>query len=116
LTKGHGRITTWQRSQVLHAGSRGSQFGRWLVSLLFAAGMAAGLSFAIWYLCGLFSHHWEFGEWMYFVYVPTAIWLVASFFAVARYLSYLDLRIRREGWEVELQIRAEAARLTRAIG
>ncbi|HEV3415833.1 MAG TPA: hypothetical protein VG056_03450 [Pirellulales bacterium] len=116
LTKGRGRITTWQRSQVLHAGSRGNQLGRWLVSLLFAGAMTAGMSLAIWYLCGLFSHHWEFGEWMYLVCVPMAMWIVTSFFAVARYLSYLDMRIRREGWEVELQIRAEADRLTRQIG
>ena len=45
--------------------------------------------------------------------VPAAMWTVAAFFAVVRYLSYLDLRIRREGWEVELQVRAEAERLTR---
>jgi hypothetical protein len=44
------------------------------------------------------------------------MWTVAGFFAVARYLSYLDLRIRREGWEVELLIRAEGDRLTRQIG
>ena len=30
---------------------------------------------------------------------------------VVRYLEYLDLRIRYEGWEVELFMRAEAARL-----
>jgi hypothetical protein len=29
-------------------------------------------------------------------------------------LGYLDLRIRREGWEVELAIRAEAAALARS--
>jgi hypothetical protein len=116
LTKSHGRITSWQRSQVLHAGSRGNQLGRWLVSLLFAGAMTAGLSLAIWYLCGLFTHHSDFGDSMYLVFVPTAMWIVASFFAVARYLSYLDMRIRREGWEVELQIRAEADRLTRQIG
>ena len=30
---------------------------------------------------------------------------------VVRFLSYLDLRIRHEGWEVELLMRAEALRL-----
>jgi hypothetical protein len=28
-----------------------------------------------------------------------------------RFLSYLDLRIRHEGWEVELLMRAEGLRL-----
>ena len=46
-------------------------------------------------------------------YVPLAGWLVIGFFAIVRFLAYLDLRIRREGWEVELVMRAEAARLTR---
>lgn len=42
-----------------------------------------------------------------------AFWLVAGFFAVARYLAYLDCRIRREGWEVELKLMTQGARLTR---
>lgn len=42
-----------------------------------------------------------------------ALWLVIGFFAVVRYLSYLDCRIRREGWEVEVRLMAEGARLTR---
>ncbi len=37
-------------------------------------------------------------------------WLVAIFMTAYRFLSYLDLRIRHEGWEVELLLRAEAAR------
>jgi hypothetical protein len=116
LMRTRGRMTTWQRSQALHAGSRGNQFGRWLVSLIVAAALTAGLGLSIWYVAGLLTHHWEFGDGLYFIYVPAAMWIVASFFAVARYLSYLDMRIRREGWEVELQIRAEADRLARQIG
>ena len=34
-----------------------------------------------------------------------------GFFRVVRFLSYLDLRIRHEGWEVELLMRAESLRL-----
>ena len=43
----------------------------------------------------------------------SVLWLVLGGFAVVRYLSYLDLRIRREGWEVELLVRAEEARQKR---
>jgi hypothetical protein len=53
---------------------------------------------------------------MIYVCVPLAMWIVAGYFCVVRFLSYLDLRIRREGWEVELRMRAEAARLTRQTG
>lgn len=45
------------------------------------------------------------------VLYPACLWLVVAFFAVVRFLSYLDLRIRHEGWEVELLMRAEAVRL-----
>ena len=49
------------------------------------------------------------------IYLPAAIWLSLGYFAVVRFLSYLDLRIRTEGWEVELIMRAEGARLTRQL-
>jgi hypothetical protein len=47
--------------------------------------------------------------------MPLALWMVIGLMTVARYLSYLDLRIRREGWEIELKMRAEAGRLTRQL-
>jgi hypothetical protein len=47
--------------------------------------------------------------------LQAAFWLVTVYFTVARFLSYLDVRIRNEGWEVELLLRAERARLTRQI-
>ncbi len=53
--------------------------------------------------------------WLPAVEFPLALWLVIGFAAVARFLSYLDVRIRREGWEVELTLRAEAARLAGQI-
>ena len=38
-----------------------------------------------------------------------AFWLVMGFLAVFRFITYLDCRIRLEGWDVELKLRAEAA-------
>jgi hypothetical protein len=37
--------------------------------------------------------------------------MVVSLISVVRFLDYLDLRIRHEGWEVELLMKAEALRL-----
>jgi hypothetical protein len=51
--------------------------------------------------------------WIGVIDVPLSLWLVVGFFSVVRYLCYLDLRIRREGWEIELKMRAEASRLNR---
>lgn len=42
---------------------------------------------------------------------PCILWLMAGYFSVVEYLDYLDLRIKHEGWEVELLMRAEALRL-----
>ncbi len=43
-----------------------------------------------------------YAGWMF----QSPIWLATAFFAVARFLTYIDQRIRLEGWEVELRLRA----------
>lgn len=45
--------------------------------------------------------NFDFASWR--VQVP--IWIVVAFFALIRFLVYLDQRIRLEGWEVELRLR-----------
>ena len=64
---------------------------------------------------GMLLNEWGWQRVAYTLYFPLALWLVVGYFAVARFLGYLDLRIRREGWEVELVMRAEQARLTREM-
>ena len=39
------------------------------------------------------------------------MWLAVIYTTVLRFVSYLDLRIRREGWEVELKVQAAAEEL-----
>ncbi len=34
-----------------------------------------------------------------------AVWLAIAFFGVVRFLTYVDQRIRLEGWEVKLRLR-----------
>jgi hypothetical protein len=46
------------------------------------------------------------------VFFPLAAWVVSGFVAVIRFLAYIDTRIRQEGWDVELLIRAQASRLS----
>jgi hypothetical protein len=40
-----------------------------------------------------------------------ATWLVLTYLAIVRFLSYIDLRTRREGWEIDLALRRAARRL-----
>lgn len=104
-------ITAGKRSKYLHDPSGGDLVMRWigaafvgsqlafLVVQTFAVGI--GILFGVWTFTGVMLH----------VGYPLALWLTASFIAVVRFLNYLDLRIRHEGWEVELRLRAEAVRL-----
>ncbi len=78
-----------------------------LVGLLLTAAVVIGSS----YLVVMLFNTETSSPLITLVVYPLALWAVAGFFTVVRFLSYLDLRIRREGWEVELLIRAEARRL-----
>lgn len=40
--------------------------------------------------------------------LQTAFWMVIVFLTIFRFVSYLDCRIRREGWDVELKLRVLA--------
>ena len=50
---------------------------------------------------------WDEPEWsdLRGVLAQLGIWIAIAFFGVARFLSYIDQRIRQEGWEVELRLR-----------
>ena len=106
-------ITFGKRSKSLHSGGL---FGWFLLSIVF--GSALVLAF----YCMIYTLH----SWLGFkvglgyienaVFWPLSLWLVAGFFAVVRFLSYIDLRIRQEGWEVELSLKAEAVRLQEGVG
>ena len=113
---GHAPIgghSTLRRSRGLHRGASGD-----LMARLFGAAAVGGLlAFATWGSAALvrmlFVSQTQWNDVLITLYFPLALWVVVSFFSVVRFLAYLDLRIRREGWEVELLARAERARLVR---
>ncbi len=109
------QLSTLQRSKSLHGGNAGDLFSR----IFFALGLGSLLFLSIWVsMLIVFNSllgEWEWGNPQFLWLYPLALWLVVGFFAVVRFLSYLDLRIRREGWEVELLMRAEQTRLTRNL-
>lgn len=109
------QVTTWQRRKRMHEGYVAELFARWLGTA--AAGVLLFLSvwFSISMAAGTLVNEWEFSGTVFTVFFPLAMWLVVGYLTVARFLGYLDLRIRREGWEVELSMRAEKTRLTRQL-
>ncbi len=106
-------MSTWKRCNALHDGSFGDLLGRWMATLVFAALMTVSFYYALWFGYSKVLRDSADEAAKYSLVFPLALWLTVGYFTVVRFLSYLDLRIRREGWEVELQMRAEAASLTR---
>ena len=124
-----GGMSTLERSRVLHRvqnvdpASRalpalivgGTLFIAIWASIFIVRGMLLGQWGLVGFLWALASGQWEwsFLKPMFTFYFQLSIWIVVCYFSVVRFLTYLDLRIRREGWEVELWMRAERARLVR---
>ncbi len=105
------RLTTNRRSRNLHSNNGGELFGRWLLAMATSIVLILAIGFGIEVLLMQLTS-WEVSSTVqHLVIYPFALWLVVGWMAVVRFLSYLDLRIRREGWEVELAMRAEAQRL-----
>ena len=99
---------------ALHGPNAGELVSRWMGSLLVALVLVLCLLATMWFLWGMLLFDWNWGPFMLHCCFPLSLWMVAGYFSVVRFLSYLDLRIRREGWEVELIMRAAAANLLRA--
>lgn len=106
---------TWARSSQLHRNLRGEVMARWCLSLVVGSMLAAAVWGSLLVLHHVFAGFREPGAYLYTVYFQLAMWIAISYFTVVRFLSYLDLRIRTEGWEIELAMRAEAARMARQL-
>ena len=109
-------MTLGRRMSTLHQTSAGELMGRWLGSVLFAGILSLVGVMAAWTLSWIIENDFDWGPFLTRVGVPLSLWSVAMYFSVVRFLGYLDCRIRNEGWQVELQLRAEAARLKEQWG
>ena len=110
-----GQMTTNRRRRLLHGGYAGELFSRWIGALGVGSLLFLSLWGSFWLLDWMLLNEWRLSGTPCTVCYPVAMWLVVGYFSVVRFLGYLDLRIRREGWEVELMMRAEQARLTRQL-
>jgi len=104
-----------KRSKSLHGSASSDLFGRFMT--------VAGFAFPLTFSCFAFftvidtalnlRANMEFTCYPY--YWMGALWMVAGYACIVRFLSYIDIRIRQEGWAVELRMRAEGHRLVQAI-
>lgn len=100
-----------ERGKRIHGAMSGEHVARMLAGA-FAASMiclmviSLQLSFT-----GILRGDWQWSNVTNFIGLPIALWVSGVFISVFRFLCYLDTRIRLEGWEVDLRMRAEAERL-----
>ena len=115
LFGGRNRITTMRRSTALHGASFGDLMGRWMIGVAFASAAIGMLFLAMWWTRFWMVGNFELSRLTYLLLWEIAVWTTVCYFVVVRFLCYLDMRIRREGWEVELKMRAEGIRLARQL-
>lgn len=100
-----------KRSAALHMSDTGNLFANLIIASLFAMPLVIGVYALLMVVYSALDVTWSIGFVELTVIWPVSLWIVAGFFAIIRFLTYIDLRIRQEGWEVELRIRAEALKL-----
>lgn len=87
----------------------GDLFGQWVTQVFFGTLFVIACWFAAGQAVDVFRGEltWVRPEWEFLLDARAfaAIWVAVAFFAVVRFLSYIDQRIRLEGWEVELRLR-----------
>jgi membrane protein implicated in regulation of membrane protease activity len=87
-----------------------------LFFVMLAAGMIGAafllvLNLTSTFLIGSLAGAWSWGWWMDLVLFPLSLWTVAFWATILRFLVYMNTRIRGEGWELELKLKAEARRV-----
>ncbi len=116
LRAGWGKeITYGQRSKGLHQLLMSDHMARFIGASFFGILMTLMILGGCLFAQGVSTGDWRWNGWFDHLYIPVAMWLSGLFFAVFRFLSYLDSRIRLEGWEIELRLRAEADRRRAAM-
>jgi hypothetical protein len=99
-----------RRASELTGDRTGDLFAQWIAIIFFGAGFALSFWFAIGKSVAIFNREpvWEEPDWsgVFGGWGILGLWIAIAFFAVVRFLTYIDQRIRLEGWEVELKLKA----------
>ena len=104
------QLTAGVRSARLHRDDS-SALNRFLTGCAFGVVLALSLINLSYSLGAVLFVSSGVGPLLQHVVVPMSCWLAVGFVSVTRFLNYLNRRIEAEGWELELRVKAEAARL-----
>ncbi len=99
------------RSSNLHHPLSSELFGRAIVMAFVFSALWCAITLSERFLVGVLFGQWSVGWWDFWIFLPLNLWFLAILATIFRFLSYLDARIRLEGWEVELRLKAEALRM-----
>lgn len=99
------------RSSGLHRYLASEHLYRFMATTLFATLLFGSVIAAQMFAIGASTGTWVWNYWFDYFGLPLSLWCVGLLIAVFRFLAYLDSRIRLEGWEIELRLKAEAIRL-----
>jgi hypothetical protein len=103
-------IVAGRRTAALHGPVAGELIGRFLTVASMLAVLFLAVLYAMLWARGVLIGRWDWSFSVYLYFVPAALWAAAALATLIRFLSYLDTRIRLEGWEVDLAVRAEVQR------
>lgn len=112
--KQQDKITYKIRSSGLHGTVDSDLTGRFAMLTLFAFLLAGSFMGSMMLVDSWLNLHAADTSIPALIYLPIALWMVAGVYAVVRFLSYIDIRIRQEGWEVELRMKSESMRIQKA--
>ncbi|MFN6400970.1 MAG: hypothetical protein ACK449_13835 [Planctomycetota bacterium] len=101
------------RSARLHSAS-GELFGIAFFMGIVASVFLLILNLSATFMVGSLTGQWSWGWWMDLILYPMALWILAFWATIMRFLVYMNMRIRGEGWELELKLKAEARRYREA--
>lgn len=105
-------MTLGKRSQNFHSIDTGDMVLHWLAGSLYSAVLGPAFVLGFYAAVQLFKGKW--GEWGWFelnVVVPLGLWTFVGLMGIINFLAYLNLRIRGEGWEVQLKLQSEVNRM-----
>ena len=105
-----------KRSSSLHKSASSDLFGRFITVSFFAFPLAFSCYSFFLIVDSSLNLRGNLESSIYPFYWMAALWMVAGFASIVRFLSYIDIRIRQEGWSVELRMRAEGQRLASVDG
>lgn len=104
-------ITYRRRSASLHSHAGSELFGRFVVTCIFCLPLALTFQSLFVYGDEILNLTAGTDRTLATIYWMISFWLVAGIVSVARFLSYIDVRTRQEGWAVDLKMRSEGYKL-----